>query len=116
MVLGAALFWTSGANERSQLLPEITGAKYVVAGSYFLLARILEIYGNVVMGNDSSYYTNKAYIEERWEQCTSYEKNYFEFVTNFWEGDSEASFEALIWKYLKTRFTTQCLGIISMRL
>ena len=60
-----------------------------------MLARVWFMYVSGLRGDDSTYLANQKYVEERWGQCTEFERNIFLFSSGMWEGDFQAASDAL---------------------
>lgn len=63
--------------------------------SNFIFARSLQTYSAVVADDDTLFYHNKAWINKRWNKCTTYEKNWFREAFALWEGDYTTAFQAM---------------------
>ncbi|MEL6257001.1 MAG: adenylate/guanylate cyclase domain-containing protein, partial [Bacteroidota bacterium] len=100
--------------KRDQKLPNINPPKYEAYQAYlkcrptqaecfqfavdldpdFLLARIFLMQASSLRNMDSIYYANKTYVEERWNLCTEYEKNWFRVSVFSWENNMKGTLES----------------------
>ena len=60
----------------------------------FLLARILKMGSLTINSKDSVYHADKAFVEERLDECTEFEKNWFRMVVFAWEANYKGALEA----------------------
>ena len=49
---------------------------------------------------DSLFNMSKTYVQRHWNECTDYEKNFYTYAKEFWEGNYEEAFSALELNYL----------------
>ena len=60
----------------------------------FLLARVLRMGACSATGEDSTFYLDKAFVEQRWNKCTAFEKSWFRSAVYMWEGNYKGLLEA----------------------
>ena len=68
--------------------------KALDADPEFLLARVLKMGSLAIRSRDSIYQADKAFVEDRWDRCTDYEKNWFRVAVFAWEANNKGALEA----------------------
>ncbi len=77
--------------------------------STFILAHVSLMSAAVWMDNDSLFQASRSFVEQHWDRCTQYEKNYYQHALAFWDGNFRQSFD-----YYEANYQLDTMNIIML--